>query len=342
MANRRLLNRLWSGLAAGALVCSCASNPPIPAGYPGSGEFAYLAAGALAYFYVDVGTSRPILDNLSVGGIDMTRMGRFVDKVDFISGAVYPGGEPRRLLLHAWRQKGKVPSASALFLSAKWEKTASPAGRNYYHSKSYGISVSTQGSHAFVSDADPFAFENAIAPPEGLAELRWEAVMLGWLDHAGTPINRFLSVAGIPMRIPTDRILFGIYPSQDPEADQDSGAGTEDAASGEAGPEEADDAEPAYRLAANGEPLYELRLRVETENANQARALATLLAYIRVFTENPDNNVDPQYLATLRPLLANPPSQDGSDLAIHTAPMSAGEMALLFNRFAVYSQQTTL
>jgi hypothetical protein len=52
--------------------------------------------------------------------------------------------------------------------------------------------------------------------------------------------------------------------------------------------------------------------------------------------------VDPEYLETLRFLLANPPSQDGPVLAIHTEPMSAGEIALLFNRFAVYSQQTTL
>jgi hypothetical protein len=319
MTNRRLLTPLWGGLAVALALSSCASNPP-PAAPAGDGEFAYLAAGGQAYFYVDVGPSRPILENISLRGLDMARMGRFLDKVDFLSAAVYPNAAPQRLLLHAWRQKGKAPSVSALFLSAKWKKTASPTGRNYYHSDQYRLSVSTMGSHAFVSDADPFAFEPAVAVPGGLAELRWESVMLGWLDHAGTPINRFLSIAGIPMRVPTERILFGVYRAQAPEAVDDA----------------------AHPAAGDGGPLYELRLRVETENANQAKALASLLAFVRVFTESPEINLETGHLETLRALLANPPSQVGSDLAIHTEPMSAGEIALLFNRFAVYSQQTTL
>jgi hypothetical protein len=328
MKNHRLLCCLWG--SALLLLSSCASNPPL-ATHTTWGEFAYLSAGGSAYFYADVKLARPIMENVSVRGVDMTRIGRFLDKVDFLSGAVYPGGSPQHLMLHAWRQKGRVPGASALFFSARWKKTASPGGGKYYHSDRYGLSVSTQGSHAFVSDADPLAFEPAVAAPNGLAELRWEAVLLGWLDHAGAPINNFLSLAGVPMRIPTDRILFGVYQSQ-PAGDTGE---PEDPESDEG------DAEPPPQVAAEGEPLYELRLQVETENPNQAKALATLLAFVRVFTENPDNNVDPEYLATLRPLLANPPSQVGQDLAIHTGPMAAGEMALLFNRFSVYSQQTT-
>jgi hypothetical protein len=326
MENRRLLSCLWSGFIVSLALSSCASGPPLAVA---EGEFAYLAGGGLVYFYVDVGLARPILENVSIRGLDMTRSGRFLDKVDFLAGAVYPGGAPQHLLIHAWRQKGKVPGVSALFFSAKWKKAASPTGRNYYHSDQYGLSVSTMGSHAFVSDADPFAFEPAVAAPGGLAELRWESLMLGWLDNAGTPINRFLSTAGIPMRIPTERILFGVCRSVDVDADMEAAEGLEEAG-------------PVYQVAEDGGPLYELRLLVETENENQAKALAALLAFVRVFVENPELNVDPEYLAALRPLLANPPSQVGSDLAIHTDPMSAGEIALLFNRFAVYSQQTTL
>jgi hypothetical protein len=326
MKNRGLLNCFW-GAAAVLLLSACASNPPL-ATYTTGGEFAYLSAGGSAYFYADVKLSRPIMENVYVRGVDMTQVGRFLDKIDFLSGAVYPGGSPQHLMLHAWRQQGRVPGASALFLSAQWKKTASPGGGKYYHSERYGLSVSTQGSHAFVSDADPLAFEPAAAAPEGLDELKWEAVLLGWLDHAGTPINNFLSIAGIPVRIPTDRILFGVYPSQGPEPSVE--------------PEElVVDEETPPQDAGTAEPLYELRLRVETENANQARALTTLLAFVRAFTERPDIQVDPEYLATLRPLLANPPSQAGPDLAIHTEPMGAREIALLFNRFSVYSQQTT-
>ncbi|MDR3122432.1 MAG: hypothetical protein LBU16_01460 [Treponema sp.] len=325
MTNRRLLS--CAGVIAALTLASCASQPPLAASSAAGGEFAYLAAGGLAYFYTDVRLSRPILEKLSIRGIDMVRTGRFLNKVDFLAGAMYPREAPQQLLLHAWKEKGAVPSASALFFSTKWEKTASPAGRNYYHSQSYGISVSTEGSHAFVSDADPFAFEPAVAVPDGMSELRWEAIVLGWLDHAGTSINTFLSAAGMPVRVPTDRILFGVYRFQNTEAD------TVDAI---------DDEEPAYRAVRTGVPRYELRLRVETENANQAKALATLLAFIRSFMENPEINAEAEYLEALRLLLANPPSQDGSNLLLHTEPMDAERIALLFNRFSVYSQQTTL
>jgi hypothetical protein len=330
--NRFLRNGLW-GIVAALALSSCASRPAVSAG---EGEFSHLAAGGLAYFYADVNRVRPILTGISVPGFDLTQTGRFLDKVDFLSGAVYPRQSSRKLLLHAWKRKGRVPGAAALFLSAQWKKTASPAGGNYYHSDAYGLSVSTQGSHAFVSDADPLAFDPPVAAPDTLAELRWEALLLGWLDHAGTPINNFLSAAGIPVRIPTDRIFFGIYPYAEPETDAETGT-ADDIALDDAND---DDAPPRRPGSDAGEPLYVLRLRVETENPNQARAVGALLAFVRVFVEGQDVNAEAAYLETLRPLLANPPSLDGADLSIHTDPLAAGEIALLFNRFAVYSQQT--
>jgi hypothetical protein len=329
MTKHRFLRDLFWSLAAALALSSCASRPPA-APAAGDGEFSYLAAGGLAYFYADVNLARPILSDLSMRGVDMAQTGRFLDKVDFLSGAVYPREAPRKLQLHAWKQKGRVPGAAALFLSAKWTKTASPGGGNYYHSDAYGLSVSTQGSHAFVSDADPLAFEPPVTAPDTLAELRWEAVLLGWLDHAGTPINNFLSAAGIPVRIPTDRILFAVCRFSEQGRDQETAGAVDDD----------DDDEPALPPPSNtGAPLYVLRLRVQTENANKARAVAALLAFVRVFAESQDANAEAEYLATLRPLLANPPSLDGPDLAIQTEPMGAGEIALLFNRFAVYSQQ---
>jgi hypothetical protein len=331
MTKNRFLRNALRGVIAALALSSCASRPAVSVG---EGEFSNLAAGGLAYFYADVGLVRPILAGISVPGFDLTQTGRFLDKVDFLSGAVYPRGAPRKLLLHAWKRKGKVPGAAALFLSAQWKKTGSPAGGNYYHSDAYGLSVSTQGSHAFVSDADPLAFDPPVAAPDTLAELRWEALLLGWLDHAGRPINNFLSAAGIPVRIPTDRILFGVYPYTEPKPDAETADNIPLADAN-------DDRSPPRRPASEpGEPLYVLRLRVETENANQARAVAALLAFVRVFVASQDVNAEAEYLEALRPLLANPPVQTGPDLAISADPMTAGEIALLFNRFAVYSQQT--
>jgi hypothetical protein len=86
MTKRRFLrDGLWGVIAALAL-SSCASKPPLaPAG---DGEFSYLTAGGLAYFYADVNLARPILADISLRGVDMTQTGRFFDKVDFITGAV--------------------------------------------------------------------------------------------------------------------------------------------------------------------------------------------------------------------------------------------------------------
>jgi hypothetical protein len=346
MMNKRFAGACFrSGIAALVLaLSSCASGPRL---IDAEGEFAYLPAGGRAYFYADVALARPILSSISLEGIDMNQTGRFLDKVDFLAGAVYPRGAPQHLQLHAWKRKGRVPGAGALFLSAGWKKTESPTGNRYYHSEGYGLSIATQGSHAFVSDADPFAFDPAAAPPNGLAELRWEAVVMGWLDNAGAPVNNFLSAIGMPVRVPTDRILFGVYHAQEPEpdtvaagvvADEADPADEVDAADLEDTADLENAASPADRANNRpGAPLYELRLRVETQNANQARALATLLAFVRVFVESPDIAVEAEYLEALRPLLANPPSQDGPDLLIRTGSMDAAGIALLFNRFGVYS-----
>ncbi|WP_010253683.1 hypothetical protein [Treponema primitia] len=301
------------------ILASCASGPKTPVQTPGSPgqEFAALAPGGLAYFYTDVNRARPILNHIVLKDVDMKQTARILQKVDFLAGAVYPNGSSRNMILHAWRQKGKIPGGAGLVFSPQWKGTLSPTGKKYWHSSRAGLSVSLQGPHAFVSDGDPFTDGPPISLPENLNEIRWEAIVLGWLEHAGTPINNFLSKTGMPIRIPTERILFAIAQSSGQDLDDD-------------------DAEAIN--SADSSVLYELQLRVETQNPNQARALAALLSFVRVLTESPDLNVDAEFLEVLRPLLVNPPSQEEADLVIHTRPMSAEGIALLFNRFAVYSQ----
>jgi hypothetical protein len=292
------------------LLFSCASAPapgpktnvPVSQG----GEFASLAPGGLVYFYADIARSQPILAQVTLKNINMKQTMGLLEKVDFLSGAVYPK-EPkvpgsRNMLLHAWRRKGKIPGGGVLALSPKWKKTASRTGAHYWRSSAYGLSVSIQKAQAFVSDGDPFIDGPPITAPEHLSEFS-QALVLGWLENAGTPINNFLSLTGIPVRIPAERILFAIH-----DAPVDQG------------------------------PLYEIALRIETKNANQARALVSILVLVRGFAEGAAPGADPEFLGALRPLLANPPVQDGSGLLIRTGPMSAGDIALLLNRFAVYSQ----
>jgi hypothetical protein len=312
---------LLPGILITLIFSSCASGPKTQVWDPSLGEFAYLAPGGLAYFHVDVNRARPILAHVTMKDVDMPQTMRILRKVDFVSGAVYPRDAERKMLLHAWRQKGNIPGGVGLFFSPQWKQTLSETGGKYWHSERAGLSVSIQNTQAFVSDGDPFTGGVSISLPEKLDELRWDALLLGWLENAGTPINNFLSTIGLPVHIPTERILFGIYDSTGQEPDGDD-AGSPEGGSADGRPE----------------PLYEMRFRVETGNANQARALAALLAIVRGLAENPDINADQEFLETLRPLLVNPPSQDGPDLVIKTSALNAQGIALLFSRFAVYSQ----
>jgi hypothetical protein len=322
MVSRFFFRSPWlPGILIALIFSSCASGPKIQVRDPSLGEFAYLAPGGLAYFHVDVNRARPILAQITMKDVDMPQTMRILRRVDFVSGAVYPPEAKRKILLHAWRQKGNIPGSAGLVLNPRWKQTLSETGGKYWHSERAGLSVSIQNTQAFVSDRDPFTDGTPISLPEKLNELRWDALLLGWLENAGTSINNFLSTIGLPVNIPTERILFGIYESTGQGPDDDD-AGSPEAGSAKDLPE----------------PLYEMRLRVETGNANQAKALAALLAFVRVLAENPNINVDQEFLEVLRPLLVNPPSQDGPDLVIQTSPLNAQGIALLFSRFAVYSQ----
>jgi hypothetical protein len=218
------------------------------------------------------------------------------------------------MLIHAWRRKGKIPGGGLLALSSQWKKTSSRTGARYWHSSRYGLSVSIQKKAAFVSDGDPFIEGPPVEAPENLEKLRLtegqmtegqkHALVLGWLENAGTPINNFISTLGLPVRIPAERILFALYETPDP-ADQGL--------------------------------MYEAALRIETQNASQARALTSILTLVRNLTGGAAPGVDREFLEILRPLLANPPGQDGSDLLIRTGPMTPGGIALLLSRFSVYS-----
>lgn len=297
------------GILVFLVLASCASAPRVNVPVSPGGEFASLAPGGQVYFYADVKRAQPILAHVTLKNINMKQTAGLLEQVDFLSGAVYPPKGPpgsRTMLLHAWRRRGNIPGGAALALSSQWKKTTSRTGARYWHSSAYGLSVSIQKAEAFVSDGDPFIDGPPIEPPEHLADLRRQAegppaLVLGWVEDAGRPINKFLSTQGIPFKIPTDQILFALY-----EAPADANR------------------------------MYEVVLRVETQNAGQARGLASILGLVRGFMEAVGPGMDLESLETLRPLLANPPRQDGSGLLISTGPMSDEGIALLLNRFAVY------
>jgi hypothetical protein len=83
--------------------------------------------------------------------------------------------------------------------------------------------------------------------------------------------------------------------------------------------------------------LYEAVLRIETPSVSQARALVSIISMVRSFMINGGPPPAGSPLALAAALFAMPPVQEGAVLIIRTGVMDEGEIALLFNMFAVYS-----
>jgi hypothetical protein len=316
---------LPAALFAVLVLASCASAPRTrPAEEELGGEFAALDPGALVYLVVDVPAARPILDLVSFDG-GMLRSGlppAILDKTGIAAAAVYPPGTGRRFLLAA---EGRFPSGRAGFsfaFSPSWKRTSSPVGKKYWRSAREGLSVFLDSRSARVSDGDPFARAGRVIPPDSFGPLRRGAVLAGWIESAAAPINSFLEKLGIPLRIPAERALFGIYavpPGEYPAEPGFDSSGSAPSGSGE----------PPRR--------YEAVLRIETSSPSQARGLIAMISLLRVFLDT-GADIDPGSPAALViALLSNPPVQEDSSLVLRSSGMDGENIALLFNLFSVYS-----
>jgi hypothetical protein len=171
-----------------------------------------------------------------------------------------------------------------------------------------------------VSDGEPFSAAPGPEAPVALAELRRGAVLAGWVpDAAGygaelltRTLSRFAGGGKIPLQIPAEQLVFGVYKTVD---------------QGE-----------------TGEPVFEARLRVETPSVSHARALASILSMLRLFMagggagDGSPGGESP--LAVFgAALLSGPPVQDGSALVLRAPGLKAGDIALLFTMFSLYSDQ---
>ncbi|MDR2630560.1 MAG: hypothetical protein LBC60_06535 [Spirochaetaceae bacterium] len=283
---------------------SCATNPkttPIDE----SGDFAALAPGAAAYFSIDVSRSRPLLELISLGGFSGKDVTEFLDKTDSAVAAAYPPESGRSFLVAA---RGKYPSGRIGFsfaFSSAWKKRPSPAGNSYWRSDRNGLSVFLNSRRALVSDGDPLVPPPGVEAPTVLETLRRNALLSGWTDDGGASINRFLALLEIPLQIPAERILFGVY----------------DAPGGKSGQE------------------YEAHLRIETPSVSQAKGLLAIFSLTRIFMAGltPEDEEDPLLLASA--LFTHVPTQEDAALLIRTGSLKPQGIALLFNMLSLYSNQ---
>ena len=295
-------------LAASFLMAlaSCASVPgPLARAGDAEDPFAFLDPGGLVYLTLDAPRSRPILDLVSLGGLPGNQLGRVLDMTDTAAAAFYSPEDGRGFLLAA---RGRYPSSRLRFslgLSSAWKKTRSETGGRYWRSGKDGLSIYVDPRYVLISGGDPFFRTGGLRAPERFEEFSEGAALAGWVPDAEPLIGRFLTDMRIPLGIPANLVVFGIYPAEE------------------------DAANPASRFFA--------KLRLELPSPGHAVALTAMIALFRSFVVKPDLPESGE-LPLVPLLFANVPVQEGASLILRTDLMDAEEIALLFTAFSVYSK----
>ena len=302
-----------SGLILCLILAACATSPKLPQDYPhGPPEFVFLPEGAAAYLFADIANLRPALEKIALGGMTSKDTARILDRTQSAAAAYYPrdaaAGDAGRSFIVVG--KGSYPSGMAGFsftTSSAWKKVKSLTGNRYWFSGDYGISVALGSELALVSDGDPFISSPAVRPPEEFRGFQEGKSLAGWLSDAQNSVNRFLETLQVPIRVPAEEFYFSLQ-----NAPETSEAET-----------------------------WEMGFRIGTPSEQHARGLATLISMARIFSAPggeaaaPEGTLDPRRLMEL--LFYRLPEQEGKWLNLRSGPMSAGEIALLFNTFSVYS-----
>jgi hypothetical protein len=285
------------GCAALAIFLSCTSGPKAQAPYIEEDEFAPMAPGGLIYISIDVPRTRSLLEKLSLGGLSPARNREVLDRTESAVVALYPEGSGRRFLAAA---RGRYPGSRTAFSFAfnrDWKKVRSGVG-SYWRSEKDKLSIAVTNDRAYISDGAPLIAAPGTKSPAGLEELRRDAVLAGWIDDAATPINRFIQSLALPLQIPAERLLFGVYAAEDKK--------------------------------------YNAVLNITTPSISQARALVSIFSMIRLFLVSSDIGPgEPAALAFI--FFANPPVQEGTNLIVRTGTMDGDGIALLLNMFSLYS-----
>ena len=289
------------------IVYSCQTAPSAPEAPLGDSGFIPLEPGGYVYMIADQDAS-PIIRHLGFWGDDR-QIQQMVDLTQFAVAAVYrqPAGEAgssvNRYRLAAWGDYPVSRAKMALGASKDWKKQRSAvSGDQYWHSAEAGISVAITPGRALVSTAAG----NQDSSADPFSALPGTAIPEGF--------NVFRREAVFSCWLDNPALVIN-------QRLEEMGIPIE---------------LPAERLFIGlcpaDEERYQARLRMQFSSAAQAKALATIFTFARNFLPSADSgNVPPLALI----LFANPPVPDGNNLDITSAPLSAGEISLLFRLFSL-------
>jgi len=279
----------------GALLLSCQSVPQAPDF--SLEQYLPLEPGGYVYLIAEQ-DALPVLNQFMLNNIDNKQFQQMVDQTSLAAAAVYMTPQLQYRLI-AWGSYPASRAKMAFGSSKEWKKQRSAvSGADYWHSAQSGYSVAITNKMALVAinAADPFSAAPGTVVPEGFTAFREGSILACWLSSPGSAINQKLGEMGIPIELPAEQLFISLFPGDDRH--------------------------------------YEARLQIQVENASQARALAAMFVLVRNFIPPQAGTNNPASLMSSI-LFANPPEQDGKNLNITTAPLSAQEIALLLKMFAI-------
>ncbi|MCL2093521.1 MAG: hypothetical protein FWH12_04920 [Treponema sp.] len=299
--------RIWGALTLLLLAASCATTPRgslhLPDGAP---DFSLLPPGANVYLWADTQAARPVLEILSLGGLNSRDAAQILDRTTAVMAGFYPPGGEQSFYLAG---QGNYPSGGARFsmgLSGDWSRIRSAAGGRYWHSASANLGVALGPHLAMVSDGDPLSVSSAAGEetlvPQGFEDFRRPLALAGWLGNPLSTLDSFMAFLGLPLQIPAQEFYFGL------------------------------DSPSPYE--------YEMVLMIKADSPSQAGSLLALFSTARFFLlsamslQGADTPVLPiQEAGAL--LFSNLPRQEGDSLILRTPALDLDHIALLFFLFSL-------
>ncbi|MCL2196580.1 MAG: hypothetical protein FWB77_03085 [Treponema sp.] len=277
------------------IICaSCQSMPGVTGVLRDDAAYAPLDSGAGVYLFAHAKEARSIIEILPIDELKDRQTRQMLDMTDFVAAAVFPAKSGRRFQLTAWGRYPASNAGTALNSNKSWEKITAAEGYTYWYSKSNSLSLALNNKQAFAvstlnkTPAEPVAALPGIEIPQGFNDFRRRAPLSCWIDNPAPALVKILSEAGIPVRFPVQKLFFNLFQTGD---------------------------------------KFEAVIRLQFENASQARGIAAVLSLAGGFVSK-----DPgMMIAAL--LLANPPVQSEANVDIKTAVLNKDELQVLLNYF---------
>jgi len=276
------------------LFISCQTVPKVPDVPEGTLP---LAKGASVYVIANVKQARPIIELLPIEELNNKQTKQMLERTDNFSAALFPQTSANKMQIAA---NGNYPGLSGLAFSFNkgWKKQRAETGGSYWYSAESGLSISMNSNQAFVvssvnkAPVNPAAnVRSGVTIPEGFYEFSRGYPVSCWLEDSAPLLEKIFNKAELPVRFPVQYIFANLYPASSDSQNQ-----------------------------------YEAFIRLQFENALQARGMAAIFTLAAGFLSNDDS-----ILSSV--LFANPAVLNGRNLDIKTKRLTENDITLLLELF---------